>query len=278
MNELITEAFRLINFPFTLLVILVILYWSLVAFGALAGPSAEADLDLDAGAHFDADAGADLDAQLDHDVELDTMHHHVEGHHSAHAHGESGSWWNGALKFVNLGEVPAMVVLSVLILSLWTFGIIANAFWTGGSALLAAAFLALNFVISAFVTRYVTLPLKPLFRLLNKEYDEAVQIVGRPCRIVTSEATGDFGQAEVTTSGAPILINVRTLNDAVLARGDLAVVVREDVDRRIFYITANPLPRVAEDAVLPSLTAAAVAQAAPTRPEVPSPATGEAES
>jgi hypothetical protein len=260
MNELFTEAFRLINFPFTLLLILVVFYWSLVAFGALAGPTADADLDMDAGGHVDLDAGGhadvDVDAQLDHDVDLDTMHHHVEGHHSAHGHTDSGSWWHGALKFVNLGEVPAMVVLSVLILSLWTFGIVANAYWTGGSHVLAALFLALNFVASAFVTRYVTLPLKPLFRLLNKQYDEPVKIVGQHCRIITSEATGDFGQAEVPTKGSPILINVRVLHDGILARGDLAVVVREDEERRIFFIAGNPLPRVAAEAPSQPLLAA----------------------
>ena len=244
MNELLHEAFRLINFPFTLLLILVVGYWSLVALGALGGPSPDADLDVGGDAH------------IDHDLDVDTMHHHVEGHHSAHGEGDGGSWWHGALKFVNMGEVPAMVVLSVLILSLWTFNIVANAFWTGGSNTLAAVFLAANFVASAFVTRYVTLPLKPLFRLLNKQYDESVKIVGKACRITTSEATPDFGQAEITTYGAPIVINVRTLNDAVLARGELAVVVREDEERRIFFITGNPLPRATEAATAAPLTVA----------------------
>jgi hypothetical protein len=230
MNELLYESFRLINLPFTILLILVVGYWLLVALGAVSGPSPEADLDIGGDAH------------IDHDVDVDTMHHHVEGHHSAHGETEGASWWGNALKFVNLGDVPVMVVLSVLILSMWAFGIVANAYWTGGSALLAAIFLVINFFVSAVVTRYVTLPLKPLFRILNKQYDESVKIVGQHCRIVTSEATPDFGQAEITTGGSPLLIHVRTLNEAVLQRGDVAVVVREDGDRRIFFVTANPLP------------------------------------
>jgi hypothetical protein len=40
----------------------------------------------------------------------------------------------------------------------------------------------------------------------------------------------------------PLLIHVRTLNDAVLRRGEIAVVVREDGDRRVFFITPNPIP------------------------------------
>jgi Inner membrane protein YqiJ, N-terminal len=225
MSELLYESFRLVNLPFTILLILVVVYWLLVAIGALSGPSPDADLDLDAHADVDLDA-----------------HHQVEGHHSGHGHHDGSSTWGNVLKFVNLGDVPVMVVLSILILSLWSFGVVANRYFTGGSYLLAAVFLVANFGISAVVTRYVTLPLKPVFRLLNKQYDEPVKIIGQHCRVITTEATPDFGQAEITTNGAPILINVRTLNDAMLAKGDLAVVVREDTERRIFFITPNPLP------------------------------------
>lgn len=234
MSELLSEAFRLINLPFTILLIIVIGYWLLVAVGALGAPGGDGDLDV--GAHADADA----DMDLDHDV--DGAHHQVEGHHAAHGSHESPSWWVGALKFLNFGDVPAMVILSVLVLSLWSFGIIANAYWTGDSRLLTAAFLGLNFAASVVITRYATMPFKPLFRMLNKDHDENVEIIGKPCRIVTSEATPDFGQAEIAAKGAPIVIHVRTLNDAVLSRGDIAVVVREDRERRIFFIAPNPIP------------------------------------
>ena len=84
MTELLTESFRLINLPFTILLILVIAYWLLVALGAVSGPTADADLDVGGDAH------------IDHDVDLDTMHHHVEGHHSAHRDIDTTSWWTGS--------------------------------------------------------------------------------------------------------------------------------------------------------------------------------------
>ncbi len=226
MSELISEAFRLVNFPFTVLIILVTLYWLLVMFGMVSG---------DHGVDGAGEVGHDLDADADLDAE-----HHVEGHHSGHHDGPS--LWTSALKFVNLGEVPVMVVLSILVLSSWTFSMVANRYWTGGSSLLALVFLVANFVVTIFVTRYVTMPLKPLFRAINKQYDKPVEIVGMHCKILTSEANGEFGQGEITTEGAPLLINVRVLNNETLRRGDLAVVVREDKENRIFYITANPLP------------------------------------
>lgn len=234
MSELISEAFRLVNFPFTVLIILVTLYWLLVMFGMVSGDhgvdaAGEVGHDLDSGLDTDVDGDADLDAE-----------HHVEGHH--HGHHDGGSLWTSALKFVNLGEVPVMVVLSVLVLSSWTFSMVANHYWTGGSSLLALVFLGVNFVVTIVVTRYVTMPLKPLFRAINKQYDKPVEIVGMHCKILTSEANAEFGQGEIATDGAPLLINVRVLNNETLRRGDLAVIVREDKENRIFYITANPLP------------------------------------
>ena len=40
MSELISQAFRLVNLPFTLLLILVVIYWLLVAVGAVGGEHA----------------------------------------------------------------------------------------------------------------------------------------------------------------------------------------------------------------------------------------------
>lgn len=223
MLELLSESLRLVNLPFTILLGLVIIYWLLVAIGALGGE------------HGDMGGQAGGDADFD-------AHHQAEGNHQAHH--ESGSF-SAVLKFVNLGDVPAMVVLTFLILSLWVFSVLANYYVTGDSVLLKAAALVVNLAVALVVTRYATMPLKPLFRALNRNYDDAVKIVGQHCRVTTSEANGSYGQAEIATAGAPITINVRTLNDAILHRGDLAVIVREDEEKRVFYITANPLPEPA---------------------------------
>jgi hypothetical protein len=86
----------------------------------------------------------------------------------------------------------------------------------------------------------VTLPFKPIFRVLTRDYDTKVEIIGQRCRITTTEATPEFGQAEIQTGGAPLLLNVRTMAEARLSRGQTAVVVREEPDRGFYLIT--PLP------------------------------------
>lgn len=205
MSEVFEQAFRMVNLPFTVLLGLIVLYWLLVALGAL---------------------DVNLFSDVDHDVHHD-LDHDISG-------------FTKVLHFVGVGDVPVMVIVSVLGLSMWLGSMLANFYLTGGSQLYALALLVPNFLISVVVTRYVTLPLRPLFRLINKDRGPGEEVLGRVCQIVTSEATPTFGQAEITRSGASVLINVRTLDDAVLVKGAHAAVVRSDLEKGVYYITPMP--------------------------------------
>jgi Protein of unknown function (DUF1449) len=201
-----------VNLPFTALLGLIVLYWLLVALGA-------------------------LDVHLFSDVHTDG---HVEGdvHHGGGDHDTGGA--TKFMDFVGIGDVPVMVIVSVLGLSMWLGSMLSNYYITGGSQLLALAMLLPIFLVSVVVTRYVTMPLRPLFRLINKDRGAGEEVLGSVCLITTSEATPTFGQAEITRSGAPVLINVRTLGDAVLVKGARAAVVRSDAEKGVYYITPMP--------------------------------------
>ena len=200
----------MVNLPFSVLLGLIVLYWLLVGLGALD-------------VHLFSDVGHDA---------------HVEG--DANVHHELDHDGDGFLHFLGIGDVPVMVIVSVLGLSMWLGSMLGNYYLTGGSQLYALAMLVPNFLISVVVTRYVTLPLRPLFRLINKDRGPGEEVLGRVCQIVTSEATPTFGQAEITRSGASVLINVRTLDDVVLVKGARAAVVRSDSEKGVFYITPMP--------------------------------------
>ena len=133
-----------------------------------------------------------------------------------------------------------MFVFSVLALCLWLGSMMANHYFTGGSVTLAAMALVPNLAASVVATRYITFPFRPLFRVLSRDRDESFSIIGRKCIVVTSEATPEFGQAEVATEGVPLLLNVRTMNEARLTKGESAIVVRTDIERGIHFITPIP--------------------------------------
>ncbi len=201
MQEVLFDALRPINLPFTVLLAVVAGYWLLVALGALS-------LDLEGDAHLHAGEGA-----------------HHDGH--SHASGVDSGWFSSVLHFVNIGEVPVMIVGSVFALCLWLGSMIANHYWTGGSTALGLAALVPIFLASAVLTRFITLPFKPLLRAMNREGDEHVPIVGRTCEVTTSEANAQFGQARIDTKGSPILLNVRVRGESPAPRGATCLVVEE---------------------------------------------------
>jgi hypothetical protein len=245
MHEVLTESIRWVNLPFTVLLGVVVLYWLMVGLGVLdMSLFGDFDADFHVDGHFDAHAHVETDVG-DHPL----IPGDPAGLHSGEAHGfhkeiageHNGSFLVQALSFLNVGQVPLTLVLSVLALCLWLGSLIANHYLTGGSVALATAALVPNFIVSVIATRYITLPFRPLFRAITRERNEESVVVGQRCTIVTSEATPEFGQAEIKTDGAPLLLNVRTLNDSLLTRGESAVVVRVDKDRSLYFIT--PLPK-----------------------------------
>lgn len=217
MLEFLYEALRPVNLPFTALMGMVTIYWILVGLGAMDFHS-EPSLDV-------GDVG--------HDV-------HVDGHAEVH-HGGEVSHDVGAVKailqFLHFGDMPSMIILSVMALSFWTCSMLGNHYFNGDGSFLRTALLFLpNLVITGLVTKVATMPLKRLFKELNRDVEEYKPVVGRTCTILTSEVTDRFGQAQVDTSGAPIVINVRTYGEATFSKGESALIIKEDKENNIFTV------------------------------------------
>lgn len=219
MFDFIYEVFRPVNLPFTALMAGITFYWLLVLLGALDFDT-DSSLDLGHGheAHVHGAAGA-------HDVD-----------HAAHTDGHDIGAFKAVLQFLNFGSVPSMIVLSVLVLCLWTISLISNRMFNPGSILIALGLLAPNLILTALITKAATTPLKHFFNALNKDYDEHKPVIGRTCTILTSEVTDRFGQAEIETSGSPLVINVRTYGDATFAKGESALIIKEDKENNLFTV------------------------------------------
>ena len=203
MGEIIHEALLIYNLPLTLMLGLSVAYWISVCFGMLDVGSFDADVELG------ADAAADLDVDID-------------------AHGDIGGGVMMALaRFVNIHEVPLMVVLSFQFVFMWMIGLISNHYLNPGeSILVACGLLIANLFVSALLTRIITAPLKPLMRGLKKEWDDAGPIIGNTGVAKTAEINESFGQLEVVRQGAPTLCNARVPEGAEpVARGETALVI-----------------------------------------------------
>jgi len=223
MIEFFTAAFAPENALFTVLLLVVGLYWITVILGVL-------DVDL---FHIDL-SGGELDADVD--AGADT---------GAEVHGIEPGLLRSVLQFFYIGEVPTMLLVSIMVLSLWTFSMLGNYYLNPeGSRAMTVAILFGNLAVSTIVLKFVALPLRRLYTILLKDYNAPRDVVGGTCRIVTTEVTRDrMGQAEVSTKGAPILLNVLSQDAHVFKRGEQAIVVERDGAKGTYRIAPIELER-----------------------------------
>jgi hypothetical protein len=228
MVEFLTAAFAPVNVLFTVLLLVLGLYWVLVILGVLEIDLFQIDL---SGGELDVDVGADVDASTA-----------VGG---GQVGGVEPGIFHSVLHFFYIGEVPTMLLVSVMVLSLWAFSMLGN-HWLNpeGSGAMAVAIFFGNLAVSTVVLKFVALPLRSVYFILNKDYNAPGDVVGKVCRVVTTRVTMEkMGQAEVATKGAPILLNVLAREGHVFKRGEEALVVERDVAKGTYRIAPVELER-----------------------------------
>ncbi len=202
MIEFFYTTVSLVNLPFTIFLGLLLLYWIAVIIGA-------ADLEF-----FDAEWMPDLDVE------------------------DAGGFMDSMLQLLGIGEIPIMVLISVMALSGWCFSILANYLFNSSQSLLIGAGLLIpNLFASLFITgSFARLVSKIFLGSGDKDEKEDQKIVFRVGIVTTGEVNSSFGQIQIQTKGAPITINARTSGDLVLNKGDKALVYEEDKDKGIYFV------------------------------------------
>ena len=226
MVELIQTAFSPVNVVLTTLLILNIIYWLTVIIGLLDVDFFDIELP-DTGLEVDSDIDVDIDAEGE--VDLDMSHHSV---------------LRSILHFFYVGEVPIMLLTSILILSMWTLCMFGNHYFNPmNSFLVALPVYAVGLVLSLAVCRVFAMPLKKIHEMFNKDYNAPKEVTGRICIVTTTSVSEKMGQAEVKTKGAPIVLNVVSDSDHVFHKGDEAVIVALDKEKGIYKIAPLDLER-----------------------------------
>ncbi|MBP87776.1 MAG: hypothetical protein CMJ64_13815 [Planctomycetaceae bacterium] len=154
----------------TMLLSIVLLYWIVAIVGGLG---------LDFG---------DFDLDLDVDFETDSIFHEVMS---------AGAL---SLRFLNLGNVPINIWISVFALSFWTFAMLWSP--TGEvSVWMLVTVVARNAVLGLIPTKILTQPLVGRFETVEVEDSEA--LIGRVGTVATAEVTPKGGQARFQGEMAP---------------------------------------------------------------------------
>jgi len=202
MTELLEATTSSANIIPTALLVFVLLYWLIVIVGLL---------DFDS---FDFDVDTDLDANGMASVE----------------------WLNSALAFFNLGRVPFMIWVSFLVLPFWAFAILLNYYLHTATNIIGFLLLLPAFIGALFLSKILTAPFVRLFAALEKEHDSNVTIIGQVCTVTLPATASEMGQASVKTTGAPLLLNVKTAGVANLKKGETALVIDYSEQHKYYLI------------------------------------------
>jgi hypothetical protein len=197
----------------TLALGLVVAYWLMVIIGVL-------DLDTDV-----------PDVLMDGDGLTDLSHD-----------ASTGSVWLSTSRAFGFSQVPIVVWASFLILFMWFVSLVLNQYWNPDATTSRALILLVpNFVISAIITKIVTIPVAKLFSAMSENDPEAEEVIGRTGTVTTMEADESYGQVEIAGKGAPLLINVRTHPGAcAIKKGTLVTVLAAVPDHNFYYIESSP--------------------------------------
>ena len=205
MTELLDYAMRLHIFPFSLLLVLLVLFWLSVILGA-------ADVSL---FDFDLDVDADVDVSAE------------PGDHN---------FFRGVAEFFNLGEVPFMVLFSFFIVFTWTsLMVIDSTINTADYAMISWGVLLPTMIISALIAKYCSAPFGKVFNYMNNNPEDQDKAVGSKA-ILLQNTDEDHGRASIDTHSAPIEILCYT-DAEILNKGDEVLVLSWNENRRKYLVT-----------------------------------------
>lgn len=203
------EAFlaNITSFPtaiYTVLVILLTLYWLLSIVGV-------AELDI-----------------LDMDIDFESSELSVLG---------------SALKLFGFAGVPLTIVLTFISVFSFIFSYYAvhfgllftSAAWL--TVLSGTVILAVSFVLALPVAGVAIRPFRNLFAIIDGQSSEK-SLLGVTCSVRSSRVDRDFGEAECVVDGASLIIKVRS-DDETFKRGDQVVIFEHDTELNFYHVVSS---------------------------------------
>lgn len=205
MENFLTTSFAFPTIVFTVLLIIISVYWLLTIVGL-----------------FDIDF-LDIDMDFDYAGE------------AAPAGGLSG-----VMIAMGLTGLPVSIIFSFIVLFSWLGTYLSSLymlpyislgflFW-----LMAIVSIIFSVVVSIPVTIFMTKPMRRFFKVnyATKSND----LLGEICQVITSEVSDTFGEAEMNKEGDYFIFQVRSKKNNQIKKGDDVVLLEYDHDLNVYYI------------------------------------------
>ncbi|MDP6115866.1 MAG: DUF1449 family protein [Planctomycetota bacterium] len=224
--------------PYTIFLGIVVSYWLFMIIGFVGIDLLDFDVDmpdidgLDGAADGAIDGAIDGAADAVGDGAIESAGDAIEGSMGA---------FKSLLAFLNIGTVPATIVLSFISVKLWFLAYVFN-FWMPSSLRgffppLVMGLLAFGvfFVTSAALTHITTRPFRRIF--LHKTTHGQHHLVGKICVVKSTElAKGSKGQAELTVHDSDLLLDVQTNEENGFKRGEEAIIIDYESEKDVYEI------------------------------------------
>lgn len=214
MKELIEISFSPVMAFFSIMSIVMLLYWVAVIIAGL-------DPDL-----FSIDFDSDMDTNLDsnsHDLPDRTET-------------PEGSGFMKILEFFNFDELPLMFILTIIFFSMWLVGINVTYYLGVESVWLGLLLLIPNFILSLFIVKIFSRPLSYLYKQVNHKGEPEIDFLGRRCVVFSTLDNLKTGQIQLSVNGDPIRLSAKSNTDEQLNAGQEAVIVSESTDKKYYLV------------------------------------------
>jgi hypothetical protein len=212
--EYIQFAFTGINILATAFLIMVMSYWVLIILGIFSFDVIEFDLDIDFSSNMYFDGGVETE---DPRLEIGPIRY----------------YFLRILKFLNLGSVPIIIYGTIFFLLLWVLSMLLYYSNISPRSIWGLLAFILNCIISAFITKGLTEPLKKFFSSMEDRSD--IEIIGQSCILKSNLSSANIAQAEIIVDDYPIIINVKSLGESII-RGSRAIVISKDNKNEIYIV------------------------------------------
>lgn len=207
MKELIEISFSPVMAFFSIMCIVMVIYWVLVIIAGLDPDLFSVDFD-----------SSDVDTGFDGEGEADT------------------NGFMKVLEYFNFDELPLMFIITIVFFSMWLIGVNVTYYLGVESTLMGFLLLIPNFILSLFVVKLFSKPLGYLYKQVNHKGEPEIDFLGRRCNVLTSISQDKTGQIELTVNGDPMKLYARSNTEEVIAAGGQAVIVGESADKKYYLV------------------------------------------
>lgn len=233
MNEVVHLALSFPGVVYTVLLGVVLVYWSFVVLGAIHLGDGSPD------GHFDGMGDADVG---------DVGGHHgapapdgLDGGEIAEGDGDvsDGSAVAALIHALHLRSVPATVIFSLIITFAWlactvAMQVVSRATPRTTQGLLGWLVLLGSPIIALPLTSISARPLAKVFA--QRRATSHSDLIGKTCVVRTGTVTSSFGEASLEDGGAGLVLRVRVDRELPVKRGDQMLIVEWDRERESFLV------------------------------------------